>query len=94
MGAGDYPMSSSEELSNIVGETGKLQLRLIKDTLPVNKSEIVKDYHIWFILYDLDCYPSIRDTMSLINFDWTTNYRENNYDEAKKCWIQRCQTAL
>ena len=69
MGAGDYPMSSSEELSNIVGETGKLQLRLIKDTLPVNKSEIVKDYHIGFILYDLDCYPSIRDTMSLINFD-------------------------
>ena len=69
MGAGDYPMPSSEELSNIVCEKSKLHLGLIKDTLLVNKNEIVKDYHIGFILFDVDCHSRIIDTMSLINFD-------------------------
>mgnify|MGYP006115129993 CR=1 FL=1 len=69
MGAGDYPMPSPEELSKIVGEKGKLHLGLIKDTLPVYKNQMDKDYPIGFISFDVDYYSSTKDAMSLIDLD-------------------------
>jgi hypothetical protein len=67
--AGDYPMPSPEELSKIIGVKGKLHLGLIKDTLPVYKKEVDKDYPIGFISFDVDYYSSTIDAMSLIDLD-------------------------